>query len=360
MKVKLSAIIWSTAIVLALCAAFYSVFGLSKLFSGAVIAVIIVTSVLEISKIVVTTYLHDYWKISAKLLKSYLVFALACLMFITSLGVYGFLTSAYQDTIKDFKIKQGEIGKIDVKLVTIKKQIEFLNKSEIDLQKRLESAQNLKSNQDKTVSTIYSSTNTKNTRLLERSIKATDDIFNKTSNQLLEVQTKITMENDSLNFYEMQKLQLETDNQISEVGPLLYISKFFGIEMDSVVNLLVILIVIVFDPLAVALVIAANGMKNKHETIDEKNNFIFNEKNVILNDNYIPKDEVISNTHEVVENVNVENVNVEDNEEIPVVTSVLMEEEQTSMLTPELNKTENIYGEEETRIVNKGKAVSTR
>jgi hypothetical protein len=340
MKIKLPAIIWVTAIVLAICSAFYSVFGLSKLFSGAVIAVIVVASVLELSKIIVTTYLHDYWNKSAKLLRSYLVFALLCLMAITSLGVYGFLTSAYQDTIKDFKLKQNEISKIDVKIEAFSKQLDFFRKNEVDIQKRLESTQQLKSNQDKTVSTIYSSTNNKNTKLLEKSMKSTDELFNKASVQLAETQTKITAINDSVNYYQMQKLQLETENQISEVGPLLYISKFFNIEMDSVVNILVLLIVIVFDPLAVALVIAANGMKNTNITIDEKNNFIFDEKNVILND----EDEK--------EEINTENYNEEKYDEIQD-NAVIIEEPPTE----EVVKSENIYGEEQTRIVNKGKAV---
>lgn len=337
MKIKLPAIIWVTAIVLAICSAFYSVFGLSKLFSGAVIAVIVVASVLEISKIIVTTYLHDYWNKSAKFLKSYLVFALVCLMLITSLGVYGFLTSAYQDTIKDFKIKQNEISKIDVKIEAFSKQLDFFKKNEIDIQKRLESAQQLKSNQDKTVSTIYASTKNKNTKLLEKSMKATDDLFNKTSVQLAETQEKITAVNDSVNYYQMQKLQLQTENQISEVGPLLYISKFFNVEMDSVVNLLVILIVIVFDPLAVALVIAANGIKNQDITVNEKNNFIFDEKNVILNDDETKKE----------------------NYSEPDTTP--MQDNETIIEEPQIEEavsSENIYGEEQSRIVNKGKAVS--
>lgn len=358
MKIKLPTIVWITAIVLAACSAFYSVFGLSKLFSGAVIAVITVASILEISKIVVATYLHDYWNNSFRLLKMYLVFALACLMIITSLGVYGFLTSAYQDTIKEFKLKQNEITKIDVKIEAVNKQIQFLKQNGLDIQKRLQTAQDLKTNQDKTISTIYSSSTTKNTKLLEKSIKTADDLFNNTSNQLMENQLKVSAATDSLNSYEMKKLQLQTENQISEVGPLLYISKLFNVEMDSIVNLLVLLIVIVFDPLAVALIIAANKMKN--EKI-EQNNFSFTEKNSILDQSALV--DSLENKNESAEKENIlneiEDINtlIENEEEIKNESNENNVQDHVEIKKAEKNLPKNIYGEP-ARIVNKGKAVS--
>lgn len=277
MKISFYAIVWITAIVLAISSAFYSVFGLSQLFSGAVVAIIIVASILESSKIVLATYIHDYWNQMSKMLKAYMTFALLCLMIITSLGVYGFLTSAYQDTIKNFKLKQSDISKIDIKIESFKKQLDYLKQNEIRIEKQLGDIQQIKSNQDKTISTVYSSSKKNNTKLLEKSIANTNILFEKNTQELSTVQSKTSQLIDSVNFYETQKLQLQTDNQISEVGPLMYISKALSIEMDNVVNYLVLLIMIVFDPLAVALVFAANNMK-------KKNNFDYKEKNIILSE----------------------------------------------------------------------------
>lgn len=283
MKISFYAIVWVTAIILAISSAFYSVFGLSQLFSGAVVAIIVVASILESSKVVLATYIHDYWNTMSRILKVYMTFALFCLMIITSLGVYGFLTSAYQDTIKQFKLKQGDIGKIEIKIQNFKKQSIFLENNEKRIQTQLENIQQLKSNQDKTLSTVYSSDKIKNTKLLEKSFTSTNNLLEKTSQELIQTQSKKSNVLDSINFYETQKLEIETNNEVSEVGPLLYISKALSIEMDSVVNYLVLLIMLVFDPLAVALVFAANSIK-------KKNNFDTKEKNSILLDSNEYKD----------------------------------------------------------------------
>lgn len=277
MKNKFYIVLWATAILLAISSAFYSVFGLSKLFSGAVVAIIVVSSVLELSKIVIATYIHDYWKTSNLLLKMYLTFALVCLMCITSMGVYGFLTSAYQTTISDFKRKEIEIQKMDFKIENFKQQTVLLSENELEIQKKLASLQGIQSNQDKTISTIYSSSQRKNTTLLERNIQSVNLQYEKTSQQLEQVQLNKNKLLDSINVYENKKIELLSNNELSEAGPLIYISNALSISMDSVVNYLVLLIMFVFDPLAMALVFAAISIR-------KTNNFDNTEKNVILSE----------------------------------------------------------------------------
>lgn len=330
MKINFYAIIWITAIVLAISSAFYSVFGLSQLFSGAVIAIIVVASILESSKIVVATYIHDYWDKMSMLLKTYMIFALFCLMIITSLGVYGFLTSAYQNTIKDFKLNQSEIQKIDIKIKTFETQYNLLKEKESSLQKQLQNIQDLKSNQNKTISTIYSDSKIRNTKLLEKAMQTTNSSYDNLYTQISSLQLKNDAALDSITFYQTKKLELEMNNQVSEVGPLMYISKALSIEMDTVVNYLVILIMLVFDPLAVALVFAANSIKIK-------NKFENTEKNSILSDT---SEEVVDQQiHGVDEEVYSESIDSNIESQTIQQNNQINEERSDEIVS------ENIYGE---------------
>ncbi len=98
MKKYLPYIIFFSALLISTCAAFYSVFGLSKLFAGSANSVIVMASSLEFSKVVIASAINRYWNILSILMKSYLVSALVILILITSLGIYGFLSAAYQTT----------------------------------------------------------------------------------------------------------------------------------------------------------------------------------------------------------------------------------------------------------------------
>jgi hypothetical protein len=337
MKISFYAIVWVTAIILAISSAFYSVFGLSQLFSGAVIAIITVASILESSKVILATYIHDYWNSMSKILKIYMTFALGCLMIITSLGVYGFLTSAYQDTIKTFKLKQGDIAKIEIKVESFKKQTLVLDQNEQRIQKQIESIQQSKTNQDNAISNVYSSNKNKNTRLLEKSLTATNALLERISQELTNVQVKKSAILDSINLYESKKLEIETNNEVSEVGPLMYISKALGINMDSVVNYLVLLIMLVFDPLAVALVFAANSIK-------KKNDFDNKEKKGILLDSSGEIDEVDI----IKENKNTINVDTfDDVKEVPEETPT---DDQPESVVTQTQQDTDLYGEPENKI----------
>ena len=330
MKINFYVIVWITAIVLAISSAFYSVFGLSQLFSGAVIAIIVVASILESSKIVVATYIHDYWDKMSMMLKTYMVFALFCLMIITSLGVYGFLTSAYQNTIKDFKLNESEIQKIDIKIKTFETQYNLLKEKEASLQTQLQNIQDLKSNQNKTISAIYSDSKIRNTKLLEKAMQTTNSSYDNLYTQISSLQLKNDAVLDSITFYQTKKLELEMNNQVSEVGPLMYISKALSIEMDTVVNYLVILIMLVFDPLAVALVFAANSIKTKKQ-------FENSEKNSILNkiDNQVSEGSVNTADYNLSEEFPI------NDESYDSLTNHEMEQQETL----DYNDSENIYGE---------------
>jgi len=115
MKQSFPYVVLISSLTLAVSAAYYSVFGISKLFSAQAIAVAITAGALEASKLITATYLHRYWKHLNILFKTYLTSAVIILMFITSLGIYGFLTSAYQTTANELFIINKEVSVIEMK-----------------------------------------------------------------------------------------------------------------------------------------------------------------------------------------------------------------------------------------------------
>ena len=114
-KGVLPTIIAFSALSVSASAAFYSVSGLSKLFAGAAFEVIIMAGSLEVAKLVIASLLYQYWTVLNKILRTYLVVAAIVLVLITSMGIYGFLSAAYQDTYRQLTIKENQTAFLDQK-----------------------------------------------------------------------------------------------------------------------------------------------------------------------------------------------------------------------------------------------------
>lgn len=230
-------------------AAFYSVTGLMKLFAGASVAVGIMASALEISKLVIASLLYQYWNTINKVLRIYLVIAAAVLMAITSIGIYGFLSAAYQKTAS-----QDEIITQKVTILETKKKL--LESQRDNLYKEKQTAAEYRNSLSKSTTTQYTDgrgnlivrSNNANYKQLE-AVNATDS----------RLSSKLENLNDSI--YELESKLTEArvlSVHTSELGPLKYIAELSGTSMNIVVNWLLLTIIFVFDPLAIALVIAAN------------------------------------------------------------------------------------------------------
>ena len=237
-------IIALSALFVSSSAVFYSVYGLSQLFAGASKAVIVMASSLEIAKLVVASLLYQYWDEINRLLRFYLTIACITRMLITSGGIYGFLSGAYQST----STKSELLDKHTLVLQT--KQNRF--------QEQLESEKKL---------VVYYTEALSNPTMIQYVDRETGQLVTTTSsrqrklmtNQLNEVKSKVNSLNDSISTYDMKILNKQISNEdVRELGPLKYVAKSLGIEMDKVVNYFLLLIVCVFDPLAIALVVAAN------------------------------------------------------------------------------------------------------
>ena len=237
-------------------AAFYSVSGLSKLFAGASLQVIIMAGSLEVAKLVIASLLYQYWDQINKALRAYLTIAAFVLILITSMGIYGFLSAAYQETANKAGNVDAQVTLVETKRDNIKEQLavytaekESINKAVADLRAGL--ANNViqyKDNDGNLITTTSSAT--------RRALEAQLD-------QAITRQTTINTKVDELNTqlfdYETEIVDISTNSELAgELGPLKYLSGLTGVSMDRIINWLLLVIIFVFDPLAISLVVAAN------------------------------------------------------------------------------------------------------
>jgi|TARA_R110000765_G_scaffold4214_5_gene13393 hypothetical protein len=237
-------------------AAFYSVSGLSKLFAGAAFAVIVMAASLEIAKLVIASLLYQYRKTIPKLLKYYLSVACFVLILITSMGIYGFLSAAYQETASKSGTIDAKISLVEVKRDNVQGQLLVYNEEKSSINEAVSSLRTgLSTNKIQykdTSGNIITTTSRATRRALEKQL-----------DQAIERQTvinsKVDILNEQLFEYETEIVEIKTSDAVSgELGPLKYLSGLTGIPMDKIINYLLLTIIFVFDPLAIALVVAAN------------------------------------------------------------------------------------------------------
>jgi hypothetical protein len=237
-------------------AAFYSVSGLSKLFAGAAFAVIVMAASLEIAKLVIASLLYQYRKTLPKFLKWYLSMACFVLILITSMGIYGFLSAAYQETAAKAGNVDSQIVLIETKRDNIREQLLVYNEEKSSINGAVASLRNgLSNNKIQYTDTLGN--------VITTTSRATRNALEKQLDQAIDRQTIINAKVDQLNEklfnYETEIVEVSMSNEVAgELGPLKYLSGLTGIPMDEIINYLLLTIIFVFDPLAIALVIAAN------------------------------------------------------------------------------------------------------
>jgi len=251
---KFSNLILIAGILVSASAGFYSVYGLSKLFSGASIAVIVMAGSLELSKLIIAGSLHQYWGTLNAILRNYLIFAVLILVMITSSGIYGFLSDAYQQTADKDKIVQSKLNLLKVKrdrfqtqMLELKTEREQVVKSISDLRTSIST--------DNQYQTIDKRTGQVLTQIQTTSKKSVNDQLNLSTNQSDQLFSKIENLNDSISTYDIAIIEMESKENVSELGPLKYLSNLTGKPMDQIVNWFLILLMVVFDPLAIALIL---------------------------------------------------------------------------------------------------------
>ena len=262
-----------SALFVAFNAAFFSVSGLSKLFAGASLSVMLMASSLELAKLITAGYLYNYWEKINRVFRWYLVTGVVILVLITSLGIYGFLTSAFQDTFNQFSVNEKEktflqqkekfyaddVARYDEELERISNNISTLSNAK---------SQSIQVRDTSVVGGIRTTISTAELRLAQNRISVEEE--NRKS-----VQAKREVAADSLQSIQLKILDLDTDLEAgSELGPLQYLSGLTGYGMDRIINWLILIIIFVFDPLAVALVVAFNNALQVDRGIVDKQKVI--------------------------------------------------------------------------------------
>jgi hypothetical protein len=258
-------------------AAYYSVVGLSVVFVGVALPVIIMGSFLEVSKIAIATYLHDKWKETYGVLKIYLTIALITLSLITSLGIYGLLSTGFQGNISKLEIGEKQVKNVEVK----KKRFEEI-KVELTKEKTTLDGDITKLRDGLSNNTTTQSVDRKTGQLITKENNNNRKSF---EGQLKEAQTrrdtiskKIDSFNDSITKLDVDILNMESKEiGAGELGAIKYLSEVLGWDVKRTANLFILILIFVFDPLAITLVIATNqAFKGKrkdevtiHDTIHD-------------------------------------------------------------------------------------------
>ena len=225
-------------------AAFYSVFGLSHLFAGASTEVIIMAGALEAAKLVVASLLYQYWNVINKLLRAYLMSAVFILMVITSGGIYGFLSGAFQETNTQSEFLDKQVQIIDAKRTRFIENRDDLKLTIKDLTTSLANPTMIQY-VDSASQQLVTTTSSRTRKMLQ--------------NQLTEAKTNLNAVTDSIAVLDVKILEQQIGNESArELGPLKYMAELTGRPMEQIVNWFMLLIIFVFDPLAIAMVVAAN------------------------------------------------------------------------------------------------------
>ena len=249
-------LLFAVALGLSAVAAWYAVVGLIAIFAAAVIPIAIMGSLLEASKLVVASWLYRNWKEIPVLLKSYFTVALVVLMLLTSMGIFGFLSKAHLDQAIPTGDVQSKLALIDEKIKTEKENINASRKELSQLDAQLDQTISRTTDQGGTERAIQIRRNQQKDR-------------NRILSEIGSAQTKIAKLNE-----ERAPIASEVRKVEAEVGPIKYIAQVIYGDADTdllekAVRFVTILIVLVFDPLAVLMLVAANWqMRKDKETIE--------------------------------------------------------------------------------------------
>lgn len=277
-----------SALLIAGCAAFFSVTGLGLLFSGATTQVVIMATALEIGKLVAASYLHNYWKSTNQIMKVYLIIGIITLITITSAGIFGFLSNAYTQT-------QINVNQVESKITLFETKKE---RSMVDIprwESRIQTLSENRTRQEIRYDSLVARNNWTNA-------KKTTDIIQESNAEIAVLNSRIDgarVLSDSLDQL-IFNTQQENVDVTREIGGFRFVAQAFGSDTDTVVKWFTLILIFVFDPLAVMLVIAFNNavavdkqneLTNKATDNDANNRYeVYNERDLATNNQTIDID----------------------------------------------------------------------
>lgn len=254
-----------SALFIAACAAFFSIWGIGLLFSGASISSMIMASSLELGKLVATSFLYRFWKRTQSLLKTYLCVAVVVLMGITSLGIFGYLTSAYQQSSVQYSMMQDQITTLESQKKSYVVKID-------DVKKRIESLSTLRKSQEDRLTQVNTNA------LLARNPIQFRQVQEQTMELIDQTDKNIKTENDKSQSFSSEIETIDkkiTDIKLSsssakDIQTFKFVAEAMNVDLNTVVKWFILILICVFDPLAVALVLAYNVAMAKEYAIYSK------------------------------------------------------------------------------------------
>ena len=246
-------ILGSTALIIAMVAATFSIFGIGTLFSGAATSVIIMASALEMGKIVSVSFLYRYWNKTSKWLRSYLIVAVLALMAITSIGVFGWLSAAYQGSSLKYEITQQQISVLEGQKT------------------QLDSQSDISTNRIKELSALRSSQEARMSEVLNNTVLARNPTqFRQVQEQNLQLirDTESSVSTEQKKLESLRGQRLDIDKRIADIRmeniktkdvvTFQFVADSIGLSLNTTVKWFIVVIIVVFDPLAVCLLLSYN------------------------------------------------------------------------------------------------------
>lgn len=258
--VKFDTLLGITAIVIALVAAFFSVYGIATLFAGAFLLTAVMASSLEVGKLVAVTFLYRYWEKTRGFLRTYLAIATVVLMLVTSMGIFGYLSAAYQKSAIEFKTNQE-------KIVMVESQKGFYTSAIAQSESRMKSLVDMRVMQEARLSEAMTNT------FLSRNPLQLKQLQDQTITLINQANEEIKAENGQIRTNQAKIMSISEEvNQMKfqaagkkDIQTFQFVAQEFGTTLDKVAKWFIFTLIFVFDPLAVALILAYNVATFKKE-----------------------------------------------------------------------------------------------
>ena len=230
-----------SAFLVAGSAAYFSVLGIATLFSGSYYEVMIMAGSLEFGKLIATSYLYRYWLETNKLLKSYLVVAVVILMGITSMGIFGYLSAAYQ-------VNSSNFAQIDSRITLLEQEKEGFDKEIEQHNSRIDTLNQSRTSQEQRLPGLSS----KSAQPIYKDIEKSGEEIQNLTKRITELQQTKTQKNEEITTLKMEIAKSK------DIGTFKFVADAINKPLDTVVTIFICILICVFDPLAVALILAFN------------------------------------------------------------------------------------------------------
>jgi len=255
--IRFDVLLGLVALVIAVVAAFFSVYGIATLFAGAFISTVVMGTSLEIGKLVAVTYLYRYWKQTKAWLAAYLSIALVILMVITSLGIFGYLSSAYQKSATAYKAQQDQI-------VMIEKTKTYAQNRIDQAQTRIITLNELRKAQEARMSESMTNTFISRNAIALRQIQdQTAEMIKTTETDVKSEQGKIEAGITEIGTIDKKVSEMKFGENNKDIRTFEFVAKLFNTDLDTIAKWFILCLIVVFDPLAIALILAYNVVAYK-------------------------------------------------------------------------------------------------